>query len=206
MEEMSIDHIILGIISLEPCSGYDMKMEFEQGGASMLSALSFGSIYPRLKQLQQEGLVEMQQEASGGRQKKVYELTQAGWLELQGWLVQQSDYPIPMRDELLLKMLFWGSSGVDRETLMAQLRGRYEESNEVLQYIINWEHNGRSFVDEYTALVLSYIRNKLEAELNWIMNTMTQLESEPMLPVQDPKWLSVLQKARRKKAFGQRNE
>lgn len=203
---MSIDHIILGIISLEPCSGYDMKMEFEQGGASMLSALSFGSIYPRLKQLQQDGLIEMQQVTNGGRQKKVYELTQVGWLELQSWLEQQSDYPIPMRDELLLKMLFWGSSGVDRETLMAQLRVRYEESHEVLQYITEWEHNGRSFVDEYTALVLSYIRNKLEAELNWIMNTMTQLESEPTLPVQDPKWLSVLQKARRKKAFGLKNE
>jgi PadR family transcriptional regulator AphA len=203
---VSIDHIILGIISLEPCSGYDMKMEFEQGGASMLSALSFGSIYPRLRQLQQDGLIEMQQVANGGRQKKVYELTQLGWQELQGWLEQQSDYPIPMRDELLLKMLFWGSSGVDRETLMAQLRVRYEESNEVLQYITEWERNGRSFVDEYTALVLSYIRNKLEAELNWIMNTMTQLESEPALPVQDPKWLSVLQKARRKKALGLKNE
>ena len=203
---MSIDHIILGIISLEPCSGYDMKMEFEQGGASMLSALSFGSIYPRLRQLEQEGLIEIQQQPGGGRQKKVYELTQPGWLELQTWLEQQSDYPIPMRDELLLKMLFWGSSGVNRETLMAQLRVRYEESNEVLQYITEWEHNGRSFVDEYTALVLSYIRNKLESELNWIMNTMTQLESEPSLPVQDPRWLSVLQKARRKKALGKSDE
>ncbi len=203
---MAIDHIILGIISLEPCSGYDMKMAFEQGGASMLSALSFGSIYPRLKQLQQEGLIEVQQVASGGRQKKVFELTQAGWFELQAWLGQPSDYPIPMRDELLLKMLFWGASGGSRETLMEQLRVRYEESNEVLQYIVGWEKNGRSFVDEYTSLVLSYIRNKLEAELNWIMNTMTQLESEPLLPVQDPKWLSVLQNARRKRAFDQTNE
>jgi PadR family transcriptional regulator, regulatory protein AphA len=203
---MSIDHIILGIISLEPCSGYDMKMEFEQGGASMLSALSFGSIYPRLRQLQEEGLIALQPAPGFGRQKKVYELTGQGWEELQSWLGQQSDYPIPMRDELLLKMLFWGSSGVNREALMEQLRTRYEESNEVLQYITSWEHNGRSFVDEYTALVLSYIRNKLESELNWIMNTMTQLEGEPALPVQDPKWLSVLQKARRKKAFGLKDE
>ena len=171
----------------------------------MLSALSFGSIYPRLRQLQEEGLIALQP-APVGRQKKVYELTGQGWEELQSWLNQQSDYPIPMRDELLLKMLFWGASGVNRETLMEQLRTRYEESNEVLQYITSWEHNGRSFVDEYTALVLSYIRNKLESELSWIMNTMTQLEGEPALPVQDPKWLSVLQKVRRKKALGLKDE
>ena len=200
---ISIDHIILGIISLNPCSGYDMKMEFEQGGASMLSALSFGSIYPRLKQLEEEGLIEIEQESKDGRHRKVYELTGRGWQELQRWLDQSSEYPIPMRDELLLKMLFWGASGAPRETLMAHLRIRYEESSEVLQYIAEWEHNGKSFVDEYTSLVLSYIRERLECELNWIMDAMTQLEGTPRPPVQDPKWLSVVQKARRKKALKQ---
>src|SRR5579859_5570689 len=118
---MSIDHMILGVISLYPCSGYDMKVEFEKGGAGMLSALSFGSIYPRLKQMEHDGLVETQHVNTDGRRKKVYELTTKGWQELAQWLEEPSEYPIPMRDELLLKMLFWGASGQERSVLIEQL-------------------------------------------------------------------------------------
>src|SRR5712691_244001 len=134
---MSIDHIILGVISLYPCSGYDMKIEFEKGSAGMLSALSFGSIYPRLKQVELAGLIESQQvegERVEGRQKKVYELTTSGWQALAEWLEQSAAYPGPVRDELLIKMLFWGSTGKDRTALIEHLRQRRYESAATLQY------------------------------------------------------------------------
>ncbi len=198
---MSIDHIVLGLISLNPCSGYDMKMEFEQGGAGMLSALSFGSIYPHLKQLEQGGLIAAVQANENGRRKKVYELTAEGWQELTNWLEQQPTYPIPMHDDLLLKMLFWGASGERRETLVAHLQARRTESNDLLSYIRDWQSNGKSFVDEYTELVLTYIQSRLEAELSWIEKAIEQLNGEPHLPVQDPHWLSILQKARRNRAL-----
>ena len=204
---MSVDHILLGIISLNPCSGYDMKLEFEKGGAGMLSALSFGSIYPRLKALEQEGLIETQHiNSTNGRGKKVYELTERGWRELAHWLGQSSDYPIPMHDELLLKMLFWGSSGSDRPTLVKQLKVRQEESQNLMNYIDEWQKNGVSFIDEYGALVLSYIQLRLEAELHWIDSAVVQLEGPPQLPSQDPKWLAVMQKARRTSALGGEEE
>lgn len=204
---MSVDHILLGIISLNPCSGYDMKQEFEKGGAGMLSALSFGSIYPRLKALEQEGLIETQHiNSTNGRRKKVYELTERGWRELAQWLGQSSDYPIPMHDELLLKMLFWGSSGSDRPTLIKQLKVRQEESQNLMNYIDEWQKNGVSFIDEYGALVLSYIQLRLEAELHWIDSAVVQLEGPPQLPPQDPKWLAVMQKARRTSALGEAEE
>ena len=212
---MSVDHIILGVISLAPCSGYDMKVEFEKGGAGMLSALSFGSIYPRLKYLEQEGLIEALPTSAEGRHtgggkspseglkhKKIYELTARGWLELSQWLEQQAAYPIPMRDELLLKMLFWGAAGMDRAQLIEQLQTRSEETRELMSYIDEWQKNGSSFVDEYGALVLSCIQSRLEIELSWIEKTIAQLKEPPQLPVQDPKWLAVLQKARRNKALG----
>ncbi len=198
---MSIDHIVLGLISLNPCSGYDMKMEFEQGGAGMLSALSFGSIYPHLKQLEQDGLIATVQANENGRRKKVYELTAEGWQELSNWLGQQPAYPIPMRDDLLLKMLFWGAAGEKRETLASHLQARRNESNDLLGYIRTWQSNGKSFVDEYTELVLTYIQSRLEAELIWIEKTIAQLNEEPRPPTQDPHWLSVLQKARRNRVL-----
>ena len=198
---MSINHIVLGLISLNPCSGYDMKMEFEQGGVGMLSALSFGSIYPHLRQMEQDGLIAAVQADENGRRKKVYELTAQGWQELSNWLEQQPAYPIPMRDDLLLKMLFWGAAGEDREKLATHLQARRTESNDLLGYIRVWQSNGKSFVDEYTKLVLTYIQAILEAELSWIEKTLEQLKDEPHPPLQDPHWLSVLQKARRNRAF-----
>ena len=198
---MAIEHSILGMLSIRPCSGYDLKAEFEKGGAALLSTLSFGSIYPHLKRLEQEGLIESQAGDNDGRHKKVYDLTAKGWQELTNWLEQSSEYPIPMRDELLLKMLFWGSADKERTTLIEQLQARREESLDLLNYLQEWRGNGKTFIDEYNALLFSYMQMRLQSELTWIAEATTQLEGPAQLPPQDPLWLSVVQKARRKKAL-----
>jgi len=198
---MAIEHSILGMISIRPSSGYDLKAEFEKGAATLLAASSFGSIYPHLKRLEQDGLIEAQEEDSEGRHKKVYDLTVKGWQELARWLEQSSEYPIPMHDELLLKMLFWGSTSKERTTLITQLQARREESLNMLDYMEEQQSNGREFVDEYTALVFSFMQMRLESELNWIAEAIKQLEGPALLPPQDPQWLAVVQKARRKKAM-----
>ncbi|MBA2285056.1 MAG: helix-turn-helix transcriptional regulator, partial [Ktedonobacteraceae bacterium] len=180
---MSIDHIILGVISLYPCSGYDMKIEFEVGGAGLLSALSFGSIYPRLRQMEQDGLIETFQVSSEGRRKKLYELTARGWKELEKWLGELPAYPIPMNDELLLKMIFWASGRPeDRATLIDHLRMRWHQTKEMLDYFIQWPQNGTSLISEYGMLAISYCRARLETELAWIEETIAQLEGLPQGP------------------------
>lgn len=198
---ISIDALLLGIIALAPCSGYDMKTNFEKSEAGMLSALSFGSIYPRLKQLEADGLIEIQQHSEEGRRKRIYELTAQGWRKLAMWLEQPTDYPLPMHDELLLKMLFWGAAGEERHALIRQLQQRQQETHNVLAYIKAREHDGVSFIDEYTSFVYTYMHSKLEAELAWIDATIKRLEAPAEVPPQDPKWLAILQKSRRKKAF-----
>ncbi len=203
---MAVEHSILGMISIHPCSGYDLKAAFEKGGAALLSTLSFGSIYPHLKRLEQDGLIETQEGSDDGRHKKVYELTAKGWQELTNWLEQSSEYPIPTRDELLLKMLFWGSTGKERATLIEQLQARHEESLDLLNYISKWHGNGHAFIDEYHALVFSYMQQRLESELSWIVEATAQLAGPAQLPPQDPQWLSVVQKARRKKAQEEQKE
>jgi PadR family transcriptional regulator AphA len=199
---MSLDHAILGVISWYPCSGYDIKDEFEHGGAGMVSSISFGSIYPRLKQLETDGLIETYQATTEGRKKKLYELTAKGWQELADWLVQQPNYPIPMHDDLLLRMLFWSAARPDdRATLIEQLQIRRDTSLELLDYLNKWPENGYSMIDEYGMLVLTYIRSRLEAELAWIDVATTQLESPPRPPVQDPRSLIARQRERRAAAL-----
>jgi len=196
------DYVILGVISLYPCSGYDIKTELDIGGAGLLSGLNFGSIYPRLKALEHQQLIETYQVPADGRNKKLHELTAAGWQELAAWLALPPDYPIPMRDELLLRMIFWGAARPDdRATLIDHLQLRREQSAELLAYLTTWPRNGVSSVSEYALLVFTLLRTRLEGELAWIDATIAQLEQPPHPPAQDPRGLIPRQHARRAAAL-----
>lgn len=82
-----LEYIVLGLISIEPQSGYSIVTYFE-GGATSWSA-GPGSIYPMLKRLEKqtiiEGELEMEYET---RPRKVYRLTQLGEDLLDEWLRQ----------------------------------------------------------------------------------------------------------------------
>src|SRR5258707_15835918 len=105
MDLLSVDFVILGMISAYPSSGYDMKVELEKGGAGMFSSLTFGSIYPRLKVLEAEGYITSYDADTRGRRRSIHELTAKGWHALADWLAEPLEYPLPMVDELLLKMM-----------------------------------------------------------------------------------------------------
>ncbi len=197
-----IDAAILGMISGYPGSGYDMKVEMEKGGAGFFSALTFGSIYPRLKALEQEGYIETFEADTQGRKRRLHELTAKGWQALADWLAEPSAYPIPMRDELLLKISVWsGARGDDRATLIEHLRLRRDESLGLLSYLREWPRNNYSYISEYGMIAISYMRSRLEAELAWIDETIAQLEGPPRGPAQDPRGLAAQQRTRREAAF-----
>jgi DNA-binding PadR family transcriptional regulator len=197
-----VDATILGIISMYPASGYDMKIEMEKGGAGLFSALTFGSIYPRLRALEQDGYIQSFEADTQGRKRRLHELTAKGWQALSDWLASSSAYPIPMRDELLLKISLWsGARGEDRQTLIEHLRLRRDESVALLEYLRTWPHNNHSYISEYGMIAISYGRSRLEAELTWIEETITQLAGAPRGPVQDPRGLAPQQQARREAAL-----
>lgn len=199
---MATEHVILGVISLYPCSGYDIKTELETGGAGLFSGLSFGSIYPKLKELEDQGLIETRQSNTGGRSRKLHELTPSGWQELSNWLATPSAFPIPTQDELLLKMGFWGAARPeDRESLVELLEMRREESLDFKTYLEQWSTNGVSSISEYGGLLLDYMLTRLDAELGWIERATAQLSGEPQPPVQDPNGLIPAQRERRAAAL-----
>jgi DNA-binding PadR family transcriptional regulator len=197
-----VDATILGMISGYPGSGYDMKIEMEKGGAGFFSALTFGSIYPRLKALEQDGYIETFEADTQGRKRRLHELTAKGWQALADWLASPSTYPIPTHDELLLKISLWsGARGEDRATLIEHLRLRRDESLALLEYLREWPRNNLSYISEYGMIAISYMRSRLEAELVWNEETIAQLEGPPRGPAQDPHGLAAQQRARREAAF-----
>ena len=75
---MDVKTIVLGSLFDKSLSGYDLKKIFSLS-FSFFSDLSYGSIYPALKKLEQQGLITMKLEIQeSAPNRKVYTITKAG--------------------------------------------------------------------------------------------------------------------------------
>jgi len=76
---MDTKTLCLGVISLGAASGYEIKKAFEEDGLNHIYHTSYGSIYPALTALTEEGLVVCSEMAQEKRpDKKVYSITETG--------------------------------------------------------------------------------------------------------------------------------
>lgn len=76
---MDVRTICLGILTRGDATGYEIKKFFEEDGLQHFVEASFGSIYPSLGRLTEEGLVSVREEAQEKRpDRKVYSITPAG--------------------------------------------------------------------------------------------------------------------------------
>ncbi|HXT89290.1 MAG TPA: PadR family transcriptional regulator [Trebonia sp.] len=85
----SFEHILLGMICLAPSSGYDLKRIFAVTPMGVYQPSS-GALYPALRRLEQQGLVQAQavasQDTASARGRRVYEPTAAGRTAHTSWL------------------------------------------------------------------------------------------------------------------------
>lgn len=124
-ERTTTAEALLGMLSLAPMSGYAMRQLMEWSTGNFWQE-SYGQIYPTLRKLREQGLVELETAGGGGRdgtaagseapaasgsrrgrESKVYRLTEAGRTRLHAWLRSASRPQVP-RNELLLKIFFSG--------------------------------------------------------------------------------------------------
>jgi DNA-binding PadR family transcriptional regulator len=108
-------------------SGYDIKT-FADESVRHFWAVSYGQIYPELRQLEELGLVESEEAAVGGRRRTVYRPTQRGLEELEGWLGEPVEASMEVRDELLLRFFFSDHGAPeDRDRLLQAMVKRHQE-------------------------------------------------------------------------------
>jgi DNA-binding PadR family transcriptional regulator len=75
---MDAKSMLLGFLMRRPMTGYELKKLFSLS-FSFFSGLSYGSIYPALKKMQQQGLITMRLEVQeGSPNRKVYTITEEG--------------------------------------------------------------------------------------------------------------------------------
>lgn len=76
-----IPALVLAVIAEGPCHGYAIAREVERRSGEVFR-LREGSLYPALRALERDGLIEGEWEAAGGPARKVYVVTKAGQQEL----------------------------------------------------------------------------------------------------------------------------
>lgn len=102
---MDVKTVCLGMLTDGEASGYDLKKNFESSFGHFFAA-GYGSIYPALASLAEEGLVHCREIAQDGKpDRKVYRISAAGRKRL----LEEFDNPAPnhkVRSEFLATMCF----------------------------------------------------------------------------------------------------
>lgn len=126
MELNATAYVILGMVSREPRSGYEIKALVDNT-TRFFWAASYGQIYPELKRLSEIGLVEGIDASTGDRKRTRYAITADGRAELKDWL-RKPPQTAEMREEGLLKLFFSGALKPAEavETLRSMRRARLE--------------------------------------------------------------------------------
>lgn len=103
---LDVRMLCLATLMGHEASGYDIKKELERGVSSGMIDASFGSIYPALARLADEGLITARAESGRGRgDKKIYAMTPEG----RAYFLRTLAGPMPdekYRSPFLFAMLF----------------------------------------------------------------------------------------------------
>lgn len=114
---MSLRYALLGLLRDEPASGYGLTRRFAQGIGRHAWSAKHSQIYPELRKLTDDGLIEVV--AEGTRGKRVYGLTEAGRTELRDWLMSEPG-DSTVRNEFLLRLFLISGLSPDDATRMLE--------------------------------------------------------------------------------------
>ena len=142
----TLEYALLGLLHQQPKSGYDLRKIFETTAMGNYSG-SPGAIYPALKRLEAQALIEGEVDSSTElRPKKMFRPTDEGMEVLRAWLtldIGRADVERRL-DELMLRFAFHyllASAKETRRFLDALLR-------QLEAYIDELERQAKSFPEQ----------------------------------------------------------
>lgn len=148
---MNVRTLCLGVLQFGDATGYEIKKMVEDGMFSHFIEASFGSIYPALTRISEDGLVTCRAEVQSGKpDKKIYSITDAGrakLIETLGEAPRQDKF----KSEFLFVMLLADQlprehiAGVYRQRI-SQMRAEIEEMRACAGQS---QHGGGRFVVGY---------------------------------------------------------
>jgi DNA-binding PadR family transcriptional regulator len=145
---VSLRYALLALLSVEPMTGYDLYKEFESSVGNVWHAPD-SQIYPELRRMEQEGLLDGEEVIWGQRgRKRRYHITAAGLQAFRQWMNTTLDYT-RVRDPAHLKAAYleWAEPDAARE----QMRAHIEHHTALRQ---QWEQRIRE-IDEDSSEMLN---------------------------------------------------
>ena len=131
MKPTAVTWAVLGLIALEPRSGYDVKRIIDRSVRHFWAA-SYGQIYPELRRLEEAAWIEGDDAPRGGRARRIYRITPQGRDALQDWL-HGRETRVELRDESLLRLFF--ADTLPRDEALGLLQARREGYRLMLAYL-----------------------------------------------------------------------
>jgi DNA-binding PadR family transcriptional regulator len=111
---MNVKTLCLGILNFGEATGYEIRKMSLEGRFNHFIDASYGSIYPALLRLTEEGLVSCREEHQSGKpHRKVYSITEKGRAALLA-VLQQPPPPDKYQSEFLFVMACAGLLDRDR--------------------------------------------------------------------------------------------
>jgi PadR family transcriptional regulator, regulatory protein AphA len=173
MKQTAVTPVILGLLSLAPRSGYEIKTVVDRS-TRFFWAASYGQIYPELKRLEAEGLIEGEDSPNGGRSRRIYELTPVGKKALHDWLLGTTT-TVELRDESLLRLFF--ADALPREHALQLLEGRRRGHQEYLDVLLAIQALPGGPDPTYVDLVLRWGIDFNEWGVRWCEEQLERLRS-----------------------------
>ena len=103
---MDAKTVCLGVLTLGDATGYEIRKKFEEGPFQYFTDAGFGSIYPALNRLRDEGLVTCEEQSQPGRpDKKIYSITPEGRAGFSA-AIRKAPGPDKIRSDFLLTLFF----------------------------------------------------------------------------------------------------
>lgn len=174
-----IDFVLLGLLSHESYTGYEIKMQIDSALKYFWGA-SYGSIYPTLNQMEQDGYVTKENVSTNQREKIAYTITESGRERLREWLTLPVEKD-EIRYETLLK-LFFGSEAGAEETIR-HIEAFEKKTEQQLMELRGFEAVLKPIKDTskthlYYLLTVEFGIETHEAYLKWCKEVKKELKKE----------------------------
>lgn len=177
MKETKSKYAVLGMLSICPMSGYDIKKRVGESISNFWSE-SYGQIYPILKRLvDEESVTKTVERQSGKPDRHVYALTERGRKELHRWLAE-GVVPKIERNEFLLKLFFGEEvavpTNIKHVEKYRELQLHLLEKYAAVEQEIKTKHADDSNLS-YWLMTLGYGQHVSQALLRWCDETLLTL-------------------------------
>jgi PadR family transcriptional regulator, regulatory protein AphA len=169
--------VLLGLLTVEPMSGYDLGQTI-RGSVGFFWSESYGQIYPNLKKLAADGFVTAKTERQKGKpDRHIYSISKKGRERLTAWLAVEPQPEIP-RNELLLKLFFGAQVSAEVpigyvERMVERERAALDEFKRIeREEIVQNQHYPDA---PYWTIAARFGQLELEAHLRWGEETLAEL-------------------------------